>query len=1227
MRHLFLRIFEKTYIGIFLEKMLGKQLHKNSKYENFFTEAKNFEDKYEWIKAASVYEKFLDYLSKSKVPFDTAEILEKMGFAFYQAAKQSRKAEEFNERIKLAINAYQKAESMLKTRKPTEYFFCRSMHLYLKSKITMDYTEKRKLIYESYNFMFRALKHPEIEENLLKLGKIHNMFLKLIIKIIDSENNWRKRKELIEKAIAISDEIIKLLAKTNFAEVLTEAYSLLSQIYTRCYGCYELDDNRVNYIQKCIEYAQKALETSKIIEDSYAKCLAGITAAWAFYGFKGDLEKALKFGEKALKEGLKTKDNALIGDAYFILAEIIYWKTLTEESFDLVKKYHDKVIEYSQKAITHSRIVSEELTITNGFFRITESYSYLAKNIETSIKKKQQLLEKAVENGLEGLKIAKNSGIPDTTQLLAHALSKAFQQLSIIEKNLNNKVKFLEKASTFRQEAIQIVHEVFPFMYWEQGVYQNYQALIIAESANIEQDEEKKRRLLEMAVSHAEKCLELCQKSIKFYKQKGYYSALARYSDNAGQIFSKLYNITKDKKIAEKAITAYQNSIEIYKKLNMPTRVAEITWLIGRIKSQIGEHLKAAEYFEEAAKQYGIAAEKMPNFKDFYGEYKRYMQAWSYIEKAKHEHINRKYTSAALFYKKAAKIHNSLKRFAYLTQNYLAWYQLEKAEDLSRKGEDEKAVKKFKEAIITFKDSINRLKYALDEIKSPYEKDLIMKLINASRLRQEYCEGRISLEEARMEFAFGHYLQSSKKYGLAANIFQKVLEKLETDYEREELLPLFYFCRAWEKMMLALWKLSSELFNEASKLFEKAKEHSKDDATILFALGNSILCKALEAMTEYEAKRNIETYQLAKQLLESATTYYLRAGMSETSFWTEATEYLLDAYFFLTKAEAEIEFDEKIRLYKLAEKNFERSAELFEKAGHLAKKREVENIMNIVKERHEFALSLVKVLEAPLNASSVELLSTPTPTYEKAIGTEEFESASLCSSITMPVDVNVGEEFEMIIDLINVGKGTGILLRISRLVPSGFEITKIPSEYTLEGESLNVKGKRLLPLKSESIKISLKALKSGSFDISPKIHYVDEKGTLKYCSPEAVTLKVHSPTEFKFKREETKLVFHYLISSFIKDYMKHKLSLENSGWRSRVEISKEAKVPWSSVYGSAGRLGYAVAELARRGLIETKFFKGEPGRGGKILKIRISYDREIIKRYVDSYIMKKGIHN
>jgi hypothetical protein len=113
---------------------------------------------------------------------------------------------------------------------------------------------------------------------------------------------------------------------------------------------------------------------------------------------------------------------------------------------------------------------------------------------------------------------------------------------------------------------------------------------------------------------------------------------------------------------------------------------------------------------------------------------------------------------------------------------------------------------------------------------------------------------------------------------------------------------------------------------------------------------------------------------------------------------------------------------------------------------------------------------------------------------------------------------------------------------------------------------------------------------------------------------------IQTPLAFKFKTEAARLVFDHLVNAFVEDYMKRRLFIEKAGWRSLVQIVKNARVSLRSVYGDGRRRGSAISELERRGFIEIRVFTGQRGRGGRITKARISYEKETMKRYVDAQV-------
>jgi hypothetical protein len=108
-----------------------------------------------------------------------------------------------------------------------------------------------------------------------------------------------------------------------------------------------------------------------------------------------------------------------------------------------------------------------------------------------------------------------------------------------------------------------------------------------------------------------------------------------------------------------------------------------------------------------------------------------------------------------------------------------------------------------------------------------------------------------------------------------------------------------------------------------------------------------------------------------------------------------------------------------------------------------------------------------------------------------------------------------------------------------------------------------------------------------------------------------------STLEFEFKTEVAKKAFNFLLKAFVQDYMRRRLPLEWSGWRTLMEIAKQANLSKHSIYGDGQFRGRAIAELERRGFIEARIFPKERGRGGKITKVRVFYEREPVKRRID----------
>ncbi len=104
--------------------------------------------------------------------------------------------------------------------------------------------------------------------------------------------------------------------------------------------------------------------------------------------------------------------------------------------------------------------------------------------------------------------------------------------------------------------------------------------------------------------------------------------------------------------------------------------------------------------------------------------------------------------------------------------------------------------------------------------------------------------------------------------------------------------------------------------------------------------------------------------------------------------------------------------------------------------------------------------------------------------------------------------------------------------------------------------------------------------------------------------------------------KEARIIFDYLVKSFNEDYRSNKLAIEQAGWRTRIAVSEATPITTGLLYGREGKLGPLLKELLSSGLVETRFFPGQRGRGGEVTKLRVAYEKEQVKRIVDDDVVR-----
>jgi len=1105
------RFFKQLVISFWLVYGMSEALD----VESVLSQARERERAYDWLGAAELYKNALGLMSEQDF-LKMGEISEGLGYAFHRAAMQAESVDEFRERMSQAVANYEKAKGFYgksaESGKTPRMLRCDAMITYLGHWLASEVLEKKKLLDECWKLTKQSLKAFEEAENTWEYVKTFNQLSSSAVFSFTREWDFQARGKTIKEAMEHGERAITLLSTFGDPSELARAYAK-TVVCIGTFAYYHQDvDARESYWQKGLGYWQKVRELSE--ETTMTELVYPVFGGQIFFGLEGT-DEALTNYKKALEYAKKTKDKFVVGCALDWLAYHSAWRAKATEDRDVMRELIKTACQFAEDATHQFSKIS--FTSPRGDFVWVEDdavYHWIMAQFETDLKRRRDSLEKAVGESRDVLKRAEDSEYPEIVMYGHSMLSIVLLPLAKMETNPEEKRRLLEEALKQVNESGRICMQIEPYLYWNYGTGLTHRSNIKSELANLAKDSETKKSLLQEAAQDKEDSIKLCLKEVAFFDGKAgptpsLFAPLGSFQYEYGDLLSRLYRFSSNREHLRKAIKAFEDAAESYQKLNITSRIAECYWKTAQVYDDLGEHLRSAENFDLASDNYKGALEKIPQLKDLYQDHALYMQAWSEIEKARHHHIRQEYGSAEEHFEKAANIHKSLKQWSYLAPNYAAWAQVEHAEELSRKEQGEEAIQAFGQAAKLFNETKNSIQAALVKIENPDEKQMATNMLNVTDLRNEYCIGRVALEEARILDKKGDHFSSSEKYGSAAETFEKITQALETEQDRNEFKLIISLSRAWQKMTRAEAEASPALYLEASQLFEQAKESSPNERAKMLALGHSRFCRALEAGTKFADTGDPTMHAAAEQFLESAAKYYVNAGFQKASEYAKATRLLFDAYVHMGDAKKEKDPEKKAKLYAVAEKVLQTSVGSFMKAEHPEKREQVLRLLEEVKEERELAVSLTEVLHAPSIVSATTAFAMPTPTHEEAVGLEKFENADIRANIiTRQKELKVGESLDLEIELVNAGKGPALLIKVTEAVPQGFDITQTPEKYRVEDSFINMKGKRLDPLKTEEVRLILKSKAQGVFPIKPKILYLDENGKYKAYEPEPINITV-----------------------------------------------------------------------------------------------------------------------
>ena len=1076
--------------------------------------AREMAGKYEWLEAATLYDDAVARLqAEGNDFFHVAEAKEKLAYCYERAAFQASSLDEFIGRMRLAAGGYQESAELFDRSGSSEgearANFARLRGLYEEFWIARSCEEKIYYLDECRRLGKEVLGYYETAGDRPALGRACNVMAAILLDRLDLQADSKGREEIILECLSLTSRAIQVLSSLQDKSELATAYALASYACSGATDIHEAAQKQTEFVQKSLEYGRKANELSLGVTDSNVIAEAFYALGCAF-DLLGDGKSASEQYLRQLEYAKISKDNWWIGWALDCYASDLHVLTRAEPDPEKKKHGYEDALRFTEEASKYFALTNHDFAICCSLVTYAESCLSMAREVEGTRSEAVETLKKAIAVARTDLQRAEQSGIPTFRSGVRNCLSKSLYYFSTMETDSEKRRALLEEAMKLREERIEIARKAFPYDYWGRTVDLSSLAMIKAGLAQLEKVSERKIDLLHSATRDMESCIENAERALKTVTDpKGLLSGLGSYYDTYARVLSESYPLTSNPAVLNKLVKILDGAIDAYSKVGLAGRAAEAYWRKGAVLHKLGLHLEGEISFTKAAESYESAARLIPGLKDLYEDYALYMKAWAAISKARNRHGKEDYDGAKTHYAEASEYLRKSRRWSYLSENYRAWAILESGEALSRAERTEEAQAEFINAAKSFQESRLVLEQTVSTISDPDEREEALQLLGASELRREYCEGRAALEEGRVSDKSGDHMSSAKRYSTAAAIFENIAAAMASEAESRELVPIIQLSRAWEKMALAEAKASAELYAEACTLFTTANETSVTERTGLLALGHSYVCRALESGTRYESSRDVKLHSVAKEYLETAGTYYAKAGFPKASEWATATQVLFDAFLYANNVQNESDPERKTKLYGLAETCFMNASELFDRAGYSGKKNEAIRMAEGIRRKREIAVSLLQALRAPTLLSATASFATPTGTVEDAVGFETFEHALMQANLSISDnDVGVAQEVYLDLELVNAGRAPAILNKIEGVLPGGFVVKQPPEKYLVEDNSINLGGRKLEPLKSERIRMVLKAQNRGVVYLRARLLYQDESRQQKSYDLKPLTITV-----------------------------------------------------------------------------------------------------------------------
>ena len=950
---------------------------------------------YNWLEAVRLFDRATDYYIDKKDQEKVMEICTEVSLVNGYYCFTVTTAEQFTEVTSLAFKIVEKSESFFKQlRKKPEELLCTALKLLGNAFSQHSIVEVEKMIDKALEISNKLNEIYDEETNKEMVAKISYFTAAGLAVKINICTNPQEIKRLSQKLFNLSEKAWELSKDIKNVDLLIYLSGLMfiSFLMQDSFFFSYSKHIKVEFYENLII---KFEETLRIINDIKYEDEVSLGN---FYGIIGLLycefalkicedeieqrkyfDKGLNFLEISVENARKTKNKATLilsisdlNQYAFLSGKMMYLQNRIIKDLQEIEKEGKIFVENTKLLVENKGSWYPNLMLRTLFYLPIFYYSNIAQMSFFTSSQRISYAKKAIEYCLKYLKIFIHESWYSESYL---ALTVSYAVLTKLTSSNEEQNQYIEKMLYYANEANKMGEKYGGGMLRTFGygsLYRAYKTL-----ADIAENEEKKIIMLTSAIDSAEKYMDYATES-----RAGIIGAQMRL----GLLYEELGILTKDNhkllNSKEKLFEAIRGSLE----RGYYSYAGTTYEYVARIEDRLGNHTASAEYYLKAQENHEKSLESIEYrlLKKRIKEKIDYAHAWNLIEKAKAHHRNESHLKAKESYEESSEILQKIPRYSFEGSYNAAWALLEEAELLSKQERQEEAINQYKLTIQAFEETIKILGNALEKAEAQPERERIDKLQKVAKVRINYCNARINLEEARILGKTGDHSTAAEKFAIAASVFRGVCTRYKLERERKELEAIYYLCRAWESMELAEKFKEPERFDYAANLFSKASNLFVDTKLKLLASGNSAFCQALELSCKFDESMDINMkislYPKVKLMLSKAASSYGKSGFENVADWALATSIYFDAAWHLIQADKELDIGEKGRLLSIGSNYLKSALELFSKAGYDNKVIEVQDrLIRVEKEESILFSALGTIKEPSISRSTLGIVAPSCP--------------------------------------------------------------------------------------------------------------------------------------------------------------------------------------------------------------------------------------------------------